>query len=167
MAFRTPFQPLPMEDNPRKVFYQLFGQGDTDDERKRDPQRDRQHARLRAGEGATPQASASAQPTRRASPTTWTRCARSSGACRSWRPARACSMNLPNAPLGIPDEFGEHLECMFEHDRAGLAVQPDARGLVHDGEGSQHAHLQPDRRVRCLPSAVASPERSGRRSSGW
>lgn len=26
-AFRTPFQPLPMEDNPRKIFYQLFGQG--------------------------------------------------------------------------------------------------------------------------------------------
>ncbi len=33
-AFRTPFQPLPMEDNPRKVFYQLFGQGDTAEERK-------------------------------------------------------------------------------------------------------------------------------------
>src|SRR4051812_10592145 len=33
-AFRTPFQPLPMEDNPRKVFYQLFGQGDTGAERK-------------------------------------------------------------------------------------------------------------------------------------
>ncbi|MEY4762080.1 MAG: hypothetical protein RLZZ200_1936, partial [Pseudomonadota bacterium] len=33
-SFRTPFQPLPMEDNPRKVFYQLFGQGDTGKERR-------------------------------------------------------------------------------------------------------------------------------------
>ena len=32
-AFRTPTQPLPMEYNPRKVFHQLFGQGDTADER--------------------------------------------------------------------------------------------------------------------------------------
>src|SRR5262245_30147244 len=31
VSFRTPTQPLPMEHNPRKVFYQLFGQGDTDD----------------------------------------------------------------------------------------------------------------------------------------
>src|SRR5262249_34770997 len=34
VAFRTPTQPLPMEYNPRKVFYQLFGQGDTPQERK-------------------------------------------------------------------------------------------------------------------------------------
>ena len=33
ISFRTPTQPLPMEYNPRKVFYQLFGQGDTSAER--------------------------------------------------------------------------------------------------------------------------------------
>jgi len=33
VAFRTPFQPLPMEDTPRKVFFQLFGQGDNSAER--------------------------------------------------------------------------------------------------------------------------------------
>jgi Protein of unknown function (DUF1552) len=33
VAFRSPTQPLPMEFNPRKVFYRLFGQGDTADER--------------------------------------------------------------------------------------------------------------------------------------
>ncbi len=32
-AFRTPLQPLPMENNPRKVFYQMFGRGDTSEER--------------------------------------------------------------------------------------------------------------------------------------
>jgi hypothetical protein len=33
VAFRSPTQPLPMEPNPRKIFYRLFGQGDTADER--------------------------------------------------------------------------------------------------------------------------------------
>src|ERR1700675_2143009 len=33
ISFRTPTQPLPMEFNPRKVFYQLFGQGDNSEER--------------------------------------------------------------------------------------------------------------------------------------
>jgi hypothetical protein len=33
ISFRTPEQPLPMEGNPRKVFYSMFGQGDTAKER--------------------------------------------------------------------------------------------------------------------------------------
>jgi hypothetical protein len=33
IAFKTPTQPLPMEANPRKLYYRLFGQGDTNDER--------------------------------------------------------------------------------------------------------------------------------------
>src|SRR4051812_4452884 len=33
ISFRTPDQPLPMESNPRKAFYGMFGQGDTKEER--------------------------------------------------------------------------------------------------------------------------------------
>ncbi len=33
VAWRTPTQPLPQENNPRAVFQKLFGQGDTDQER--------------------------------------------------------------------------------------------------------------------------------------
>src|SRR6185312_17475458 len=33
IAFRTPTQPLPMENNARKAFYRLFGQGDNANER--------------------------------------------------------------------------------------------------------------------------------------
>ncbi|MDY6982971.1 MAG: DUF1552 domain-containing protein [Pseudomonadota bacterium] len=33
IAFKTPNQPLPMEGNPRKLYYRLFGQGDTNEER--------------------------------------------------------------------------------------------------------------------------------------
>jgi hypothetical protein len=34
ISFRTPTQSLPMEFNPRRVFYKLFGQGDTPEERR-------------------------------------------------------------------------------------------------------------------------------------
>lgn len=33
IAFKTPTQPLPMEANPRKLYYRLFGQGDTAEDR--------------------------------------------------------------------------------------------------------------------------------------
>src|SRR6516164_4099843 len=33
ISYRTPNQPLPMESNPRKVFYTMFGQGDNQRER--------------------------------------------------------------------------------------------------------------------------------------
>ena len=33
ISFRSPTQPLPMENNPRKLFYRLFGVGDTPEER--------------------------------------------------------------------------------------------------------------------------------------
>ncbi len=33
IAFRTPTQPLPMESNPRKLYFRMFGQGDTAEER--------------------------------------------------------------------------------------------------------------------------------------
>jgi hypothetical protein len=33
ISFRTPDQPLPMESNPRKAFYAMFGEGDTKEER--------------------------------------------------------------------------------------------------------------------------------------
>src|SRR5690606_36452064 len=33
ISFRTRTQPLPMEHNPRKLFFRMFGQGDTQQER--------------------------------------------------------------------------------------------------------------------------------------
>jgi hypothetical protein len=87
VAFRTPFQPLPMEDNPRKVFYQLFGQGDTSKERKAilsetDSLLDyvmEEGAALKKRIGAAARA-------RQRLPD---RCARWSSACSAWPPARA------------------------------------------------------------------------------
>ena len=49
ISFRTPKQPLPMESNPRKAFYGMFGQGDTKEEREAILNTTGQPARLRAG----------------------------------------------------------------------------------------------------------------------
>ena len=59
LSFRDEHSPLPMEYNPRKVFAQLFGEGDTPEERARDREPDqepagphhRPHARAAAGSG--------------------------------------------------------------------------------------------------------------------
>lgn len=41
--------------------------------------------------------------------------------------SKSSQMDLPNAPQGVPDQFGDHLDALFDH-RAGLAGQPDAGG---------------------------------------
>src|SRR5215475_3846893 len=66
ISFRTPSQPLPMESNPRKVFFTMFGQGDTIEERVQKLEENAQ------------------------------------------------SVDLPGAPLGPPEDFGELLGVQFE-----------------------------------------------------
>ena len=53
------------------------------------------------------------------------------------------------------------------HDRAGLPGQPDARLQLHDGGRRQQPDLQPHRRLRRVPSAVAPPERQGAGRRSW
>jgi hypothetical protein len=113
VSFRTANQPLPMESNPRKAFYNMFGQGDTKEEREEilstttsllDYVRDSTaslNKRLDAGDRA-----------------------RVSDYLDSVREieqrvkrlednAKQIS-DLPDAPIGPPEEFGELLGIQFE-----------------------------------------------------
>ena len=83
VSYRTPLQQAPMEGNPRKVFYGMFGQGDSNEERRAIIAS--QGSLLDYAQRGRPRASAaSSMPaTARSSATTWTRCARSSAASRS------------------------------------------------------------------------------------
>lgn len=113
VAFRTPTQPLPMEDNPRKVFYQLFGQGDTNAERRQildetgsilDYVRG-ESARLQRRVGAADRARVSDYlDSIREVETRIQKLATSDSA----------RMDLPNAPQGVPDDFGQHLDLLFD-----------------------------------------------------
>jgi Protein of unknown function (DUF1552) len=113
-AFRTPFQPLPMENNPRKVFYQMFGRGDTAQER----------AAILADSGsvldyvreATSQLNNTLGDADRARLGDYLDSVREvEQRVQKLTAATANStVALPNAPLGIPEDFTELLDVHFE-----------------------------------------------------
>src|SRR3954471_13460862 len=113
ISFRTPGQPLPMESNPRKAFYSMFGQGDTKDERESilnttssllDYVKESTAAlnrRLDAGD--------------RARVTDYLDSVREVERRVQKLEANAKSLEeLPGAPLGPPEDFGELLGIQFE-----------------------------------------------------
>jgi hypothetical protein len=112
-AFRTPFQPLPMEDNPRKVFFALFGQGDNTKERKEilsetDSLLDyvmEEGKALNRRIGAADRARLSDYlDSVREVETRVQRLATS----------KSMTMDLPNAPEGIPDQFADEVGSLFD-----------------------------------------------------
>jgi hypothetical protein len=113
ISFRTPQQPLPMESNPRKAFYGMFGQGDTNQERQ---------AILHTTSSLLDYVRESTASLRR-SLDVGDR-ARVSDYLDSVREierrvqkleenARSLG-DLPGAPLGPPEDFGELLDIQFE-----------------------------------------------------
>lgn len=113
VAFRNPFQPLPMEDNPRKVFYQLFGQGDTSDERKAILAETGSLLDYVMDEGKAL--------SRRVGAADRARLANYLDSVREVEQriqrltvSKSQTMDLPNAPQGVPDEFGAHLDALFD-----------------------------------------------------
>jgi len=127
VAFRTPNQPLPMENNPRKVFYQLFGQGDTDAERAQiveetgsilDHVMDK--ARRMSGDLG---------PSDRAALADYLDSVREiERRIQKMQAAGASQGHLPDAPLGVPEDFGEELKVMFE--LMTLAWQTDKTRVI-------------------------------------
>ncbi len=113
VAFRTPTQPLPMEDNPRKVFYQLFGQGDTNAERREILQETGSILDYVRGESARLQRRVGA--TDRARVSDYLDSIREvEGRIQRLANSDSAKMDLPNAPQGVPDEFGQHLDLLFD-----------------------------------------------------
>jgi hypothetical protein len=113
ISFRTPGQPLPMENNPRKVFYGMFGQGDTKQERQSilnttgslldyvRESTERLNRKLDAGDRA--RVSDYLDSVREVE----LRVQKLEESARSM-------VDLPGAPLGPPDDFGELLDVQFE-----------------------------------------------------
>jgi hypothetical protein len=114
ISFRTPQQPLPMESNPRKAFYAMFGQGDTAQEREAilnttssllDYVRESTatlNRRLDAGDRA------------RVSEYLDSVRAVEQRVQRLEENAKSLRDDLPGAPLGPPEDFGELLDIQFE-----------------------------------------------------
>jgi len=112
ISFRTPNQPLPMESNPRKVFFTMFGQGDTNEERR---------AILKTTDSLLDYVREStASLTRKLDAADRTRVNDYLDSVREIElrvqklEENAASVDLPGAPLGPPEDFGELLGVQFE-----------------------------------------------------
>jgi hypothetical protein len=120
VAFRTPTQPLPMENNPRKAFYKLFGQGDTADERHEIVAETQSLLDFVRGSAADLQRQLGARD--RAMMNDYLDSVREvERRVQKMQAKENSGIKLPNAPAGVAEDFGKQLDTMF--DLMALAYQ--------------------------------------------
>ena len=144
LSFRDADSPLPMETNPRKVFLQLFGEGDSPQERAAITNQtdsildlildDTKKLQGRLGPGDRAVLDGYLESVREIERRAQVAAAKDMSA-----------LKIPNAPVGEQDDFGEQVKLMF--DLIALAYQADLTRVVAyvmAAEGSQRAytHLQ-------------------------
>jgi hypothetical protein len=127
ISFRTASQPLPMEHNPRKLFYRLFGQGDTAEEREAIAAQTGSLLDLVGGEAASLRG--------KLGPADQARMAEYLDSVREIeRQAQKMAdqdfsnLDLPDAPAGVPADFDAHINLQF--DLAALAYQAGLTRIV-------------------------------------
>ena len=113
ISFRSPTQPLPMEYNPRKVFYRLFGQGDTADERVAIVAETGSILDSVSGDALALQKRLGAQD--QVMVADYLDSVREiERRIQKMRAQGTGGVQLPDAPAGVPADFEEHLKLMFE-----------------------------------------------------
>src|SRR5690554_3598975 len=127
LSWRTPTQSLPQEVNPRAVFYKLFGQGDTEEERhaimvETGSILDRvteQAARLQAKLG----------PQDRAAVDVYLDSVREiERRVQMAMEQDMSALDIPDAPVGVPNDLDAHFKLMF--DLMALAFQADLTRII-------------------------------------
>jgi hypothetical protein len=113
VSFRTPLQQAPMESNPRKVFYGMFGQGDSNEER--NAIINSQGSLLDYAQQATADLKRQLDGGDRAIVSDYLDSVREiERRVQKLKVASESFGNLPNAPLGAPEDFTELLDVQFE-----------------------------------------------------
>jgi hypothetical protein len=113
VSFRTPLQQAPMESNPRKVFYGMFGQGDSNEERSAII--NSQGSLLDYAQQATADLKRQLDGGDRAIVSDYLDSVREiERRVQKLKVASESFGNLPNAPLGAPEDFTELLDVQFE-----------------------------------------------------
>lgn len=128
ISWRTPTNPLPMDNNPRTVFERMFGDGTNAAERLAQLQQDRSILDTITQEIAGFQ--------KTLGPSDRRRVAEYLDAIRdverriqkSEQQSARLDLPLPDRPLGVPDTFGEHCKVMF--DLHVLAYQADITRVI-------------------------------------
>jgi hypothetical protein len=113
ISFRTPTQALPMEGNPRKVFYTMFGQGDTS--REREAILNTTDSLLDYVQDATASLNRKLDAADRTKVADYLDSVREvEQRVQKLQESGAALADLPDAPIGAPDDFGELLDVQFE-----------------------------------------------------
>ena len=113
LSFRTPVQEQPMESNPRKVFYALFGQGDTTQERAAIVRTT--GSLLDYVQQATADLNQQLDAADRRVVSDYLDSVREiERRVQKLQHGDARHIDLPDAPLGAPDDFTELLDVQFE-----------------------------------------------------
>jgi len=111
--YRTPSQPLPLEGNPRKVFYTMFGQGDNYEDRI--AILNHSTSLLDYVKEATDSLNRKLDPADRVRVSDYLDSVREIELRITRLEAGARELNnLPDAPIGPPDDFTELLDIQFE-----------------------------------------------------
>ena len=127
MAWRTPTQPLPQEANPRAVFQKLFGQGDTAEERAAILRETGSILDRVQGQAARLQASLGVRD--RAIVNDYLDSVREiERRVQMASTQDDSSLEVPDAPVGIPNDLTEHFRLMF--DLMALAFQADITRVI-------------------------------------
>lgn len=127
VAWRTPTQSLPQEVNPRAVFYRLFGQGDTDAERKAIVEET--GSILDRVKGQADRLKARLGPQDRAAVGEYLDSVREIERRVEMSASQDQSeLTIPDAPVGVPNDIDAHLKLMF--DLMGLAFQADLTRVI-------------------------------------
>ena len=113
LSYRTPLQQLPMEGNPRKTFYQMFGQGDTNEERR--GILTTTGSLLDYVQDSSASLNRTLDASDRAIVSDYLESVREiERRVQKLRASQESFGDLPNAPLGAPDDFTELLDVQFE-----------------------------------------------------
>jgi len=127
ISYRTPTQPLPMEGNPRKVFYALFGQGDTHEQRM--AILNTRGSLLDYVRTSADSLNRTLDAADRARVNDYLDSVREvESRIEKLRASAAARPDLPNAPVGPPEEFEELLDIQFE--MMALAWQTDQTRVI-------------------------------------
>jgi len=122
ISFRTPTTPLPMENNPRTLFQRLFGQGDTPEERAKWTKQVGSILDIVAEESTGLKRRVSAED--RVMLDDYFETIREiERRMDKIEKSDVSRLDLPDAPIGIPNSFDEHLNLMF--DLLALAYRAD------------------------------------------
>jgi hypothetical protein len=113
LSYRTPTQQLEMENNPRKVFYTLFGQGDNKEERASIVKTT--GSLLDYVRDATTSLNKELDAGDRVIVSDYLESVREiERRVQKLKASEDASLDLPDAPLGAPDDFTELLDVQFE-----------------------------------------------------